>query len=86
MVAGLIEDVDADRALVIEWDETLPPLPPEPEPIDVRRLYEALYRAWPRTYGNRLSWSQPSIEMASAVAREYEFLRAAASRIEEAMG
>jgi hypothetical protein len=44
------------------------------EPIDVRRLYEALVRTWPRTWGNRLSWSQPSIEMAAAATREYERL------------
>jgi hypothetical protein len=47
------------------------------EPLDVQTLANALYRVWPRTFGSRMSWSQPSIEMAAAIAREYDAARAA---------
>ena len=47
------------------------------EPLDVQTLANALYRVWPRTFGSRMSWSQPSIEMAAAIAREYDAARGA---------
>jgi hypothetical protein len=49
-------------------------LPDATKPLEVPRLLSALIHVWPRTFGNRLSWAQPSVEMAVAIAREYERL------------
>ena len=72
-----------DGRTTVVWVRETPPGPLDAL-IDVQRLSRALHGVWPRTYGNRTSWSQPSFDMAVAIAREYERLTPASPSSPEA--